>query len=338
MSLFKRPTSPYWYSEIDIGGHRSVRSTRTTSRREAEGFDRDHRKEIAALAGKPKRPTLTLDEGCARYWIEKGQHLGWAEHVERHLRWIVAGIGGGVLLTAAGNTEIGKLVDYRNALRAGPSGVNRTLAVFRQVLGRAQKAWGITIQHIDWKAHWQKEPKGRVRWLTLAEVVRLCSFLPEHIRLAVEWSIYTGCRREETFGMKWDKVDLERGYVEVEGKTGNRVVWLSAEARAVIERCDRTQIYVFDRTNWRKHWEAARKQAGITNFHWHDLRHTHATMLRQSGAPLEVVARSLGHSSIQVTQRYAHVDDREVKDALAKLPSLQETSGNVVPIRGRGAK
>jgi integrase len=332
MSVYKRKGSPFFYSEVEVGGHRSVRSTKTTSRREAEAFDRDHRKEIAQRAGKPKPKTLTLDGACARYWIEKGQHLGWAEHVERHLKWIVASIGGDLVLSDVGNEDIGKLASYRQTRGSGASGANRTLAVCRQVLGRAKKAWGIQVQHIDWKAHLLKEPKGRVRWITLAEAVRLCSFLPEHIKLAVMWSIYTGCRREETLGMKWTKVDLERGSVEIIGKTGTRVVWLSAEARGVLERCDRGRAYVFDRTNWRKHWEAARKDAGLTDFHWHDLRHTHATWLRQGGAPLEIVARSLGHSTIAVTQRYAHVDDREVKDALRTLPSLTEASENVVPM------
>lgn len=335
MSVYKRPGSPNWYSEVVVRGHRSVRSTRTTSRREAEAYDREHRKEITARAGKPKRASLTLDEACGRYWIEKGQHLGWAEDVKRHLKWIVAGTAGDLSLPDVSTADVGRLVTFRQGRRAGASGVNRTLAVLRQVLGRAQKAWGIPIQHIDWKAHWQREPKGRVRWITLAEAVRLISFLPPHIRLAVEWCLYTGCRREETFGLKWVKVDLERGSCEVSGKTGTRIVWLSAEGRAILEQCNREMPYVFDRTNWRKHWEKAKREAGITDFRWHDLRHTHATWLRQGGAPLEIVARSLGHSTIAVTQRYAHVDDREVKDALRQLPSLSEASGNVVPMKGK---
>jgi integrase len=337
MSVFKRPTSPYWYSEVDIGGHRSVRSTRTTSRREAEAFDREHRKEVAKRAEKPRanRPSLILDDACGKYWIEKGKKLGWAVDVQRHLKWIVSGLERDMPVSDLATEHVGELVTFRQRMGAGAAGVNRTLAVLRQVLGRAQKAWGVSVKHIDWKAHLLKEPKGRTRWITLAEAVRLISFLPPHIRLAVEWSLYTGCRREETLGLRWIHVELERGYAEIDGKTGKRVVWLSAEARAIIEQCDRSGTHVFDRTNWRKHWEAARKAAGLTDFHWHDLRHTHATWLRQGGAPLEIVARSLGHSTIAVTQRYAHVDDREVKDALRTLPSLSEASGNVVPMKGK---
>lgn len=338
MSVYKRAGSPFWYSEIRIGHVRSVRSTGTASRREAEAFDREHRKEIKAQSGKPQRPSLTMDEACGRYWIERGQHLGWAEHVARHLKCIVRNCEGLTIGTLS-NADICALVRNRISSGAGAAGVNRTLAVVRQVLETAKKAWGLEVPHIDWKAHWQKEPKGRVRWLTPGEAQRLCQALPFHVRLAVEWSLYTGTRKGETYSLRWEHIDLERGQARiVGGKTGDRIVWLSAEARAVLDQCQRRGPYVFDRTNFRKHFEKALITAQIENFHWHDLRHTHATWLRQGGAPLEIVARSLGHATIQVTQRYAHVDDQEVKDALRKLPSLAVDSGNVVPIKSRGPK
>jgi integrase len=339
MSVFKRAGSPFYYSEIVYRGLRSVRSTKTSSRREAEAFDREHKKQIVAKAGKPKRPSLTVDEACGRYWIEKGQHLGWAEHVQRHLRWIVSAIGSQTVASVE-NHDVANLAAFRIDSGAGAAGVNRTLAVFRQVVGRASVSWGVTVQKIDWKEHFQKEPKGRVRWLTPAEAQRLCEALPEHVRLAVEWSLYTGTRKGETYGLRWADVDFERGIAEVQGKTGKRSVWLSAEARAVLEAAKtyayHPNRYVFDRTNQRKLFTKALEDCGLTDFHWHDLRHTHATWLRQGGAPLEIVARSLGHSTIQVTQRYAHVDDQEVKDALRKLPSLTPSATNVVPLKKKG--
>lgn len=337
MSIFKRAGSPYYYSEVVRGDIRSVRSTKATSEREARAFDRQHVKEVEARAKKPRKASLTLDEACGRYWIEKGQHLGWSEHVARHLKWIVETLGR-IGVSELGNAEVGDLRCYRTRQGAGAAGVNRTLAVLRQVLGKAQKSWGLEVQHIDWKAHWQKEPKGRVRWLTPAEAQRLCEALPEHVRLAVEWSLYTGTRKSETFGLRWEDVDLERGQATVSGKTGKRVLWLSAEARAVLARASRSSPFVFERTNHRKLFVAAVKVAGLSDFTWHDLRHTHATWLRQCGAALEIVARSLGHATIQVTQRYAHVDDQEVKEALRKLPSLDASAGNVVPLKSRAPK
>lgn len=337
MSIFKRAGSPFYYSEIVRGGIRSVRSTKTASEREARAFDKLHAREIEARARKPRKPSLTLDEACGRFWIEKGQHLGWSDHVARHLRWIVSS-GGQLSLDTVSNEVVAAIVDFRKARGAGAAGVNRTLAVLRQLLGRSQKAWNQDVPHIDWRAHWQREPKGRVRWLTPAEAQRLCEELPEHVRLAVEWSLYTGTRKSETFGLRWEDVDMQRGTATVQGKTGRRSVWLSAEARAVISRATHSGPLVFDRTNNRKLFAAGVASCGLENFHWHDLRHTHATWMRQAGAPLEIVARSLGHSTIQVTQRYAHVDDQEVKDALRKLPSLDASAGNVVPLKSRAPK
>lgn len=332
MSIFRRRGSPFYYSEVVRNGIRSIRSTKTASEREARAFDRQHVKEVEARARKPRKSSLTLDEACGRYWIEKGQHLGWSDHVQRHLRWIVDSCGSSTV-AGFGNAEAGIVASDRKRSGAGPAGVNRTLAVLRQVLGRAQKAWGLDVQHIDWKAHWQKEPKGRVRWLTPAEAQRLCEALPEHVRLAVEWSLYTGTRKSETYGLRWEDVDLARGVATVTGKTGSRIVWLSADSLAVLARCSRAGQFVFDRTNHRRHFAKALSDVGLSDFHWHDLRHTHATMLRQKGAPLEIVARSLGHSTIQVTQRYAHVDDQELKDALSRLPSLTNLPFNVVKLK-----
>lgn len=55
--------------------------------------------------------------------------------------------------------------------------------------------------------------------------------------------------------------------------------------------------------------------------------------MRQAGAPLEVVQRALGHTLITTTQRYAHVDDAEIRDALRKLPDLGSAGGNVVKLK-----
>jgi integrase len=223
VSIFKRPGSPYWQSEVKIGGIRSCRSSKTASRREAEAFDRQHRAEIAAKAkaqkGRPKQQEMTLDEACGRYWIERGSKLGWAEHVARHLRWI-AGSAGTMPLSAVANDTVAAIARDRQAAGAGAAGINRTLAVLRQVMGSALRSWGIPIQPIDWKAHWQKEPKGRTRWLTPEEARRLCDALPERVRLAVEWSLYTGTRKSETYGLRWCDVDLERNQARiVKGKT-----------------------------------------------------------------------------------------------------------------------
>lgn len=69
-----------------------------------------------------------------------------------------------------------------------------------------------------------------------------------------------------------------------------------------------------------KHWftEAVR-QVEIKDFHWHDLRHTFATRLREKGVPLEDIADLLGHKGLGMTRRYAHTNLARLHQAVSRL-------------------
>jgi len=335
MSLFRRAGSPYWYSEIQVRGARVVRSTGTSDKREAARFERALRESLKRETAAKPRLAMTLSQAAARFWNEHGKDLRSARSTHWNVNRFMQFFGEDLLLCELSNKHVAELVEARKADGAAAAGINRTLAALRQVHRMASRRWDEPVKSIDWSQHWRQEPKERVRWLTPAEATRLLDELPEHIRLAAEWSLYTGCRKSETFGLRWSDVDLERGFATVQGKTGARTVWLSAEARGVLDRSPRQSTAVFDGTNHRKLFEAAAKACAISDFRWHDLRHTHATWLRQAGAPLEVVQRSLGHTLITTTQRYAHVDDAEIREALRKLPDLSTASGNVVRLKGR---
>lgn len=84
-----------------------------------------------------------------------------------------------------------------------------------------------------------------------------------------------------------------------------------------------------------KTFDAALKDAAITDFRWHDLRHTYATWLGKAGAPLEVVSKALGHSSVTVTMKYRHVLHSEVREAMQRMPTLSTHTENVFPLKRR---
>jgi len=226
------------------------------------------------------------------------------------------------------------LVRTLEARGQGRVGTNRMLSVLRAAHRMAMKRWGCQTRHIDWLVFRHKEPKARVRWITREEATILIGLLPPHIALIVEFALYTGLRKAEILSLKWENVNFAKGEIVVIVKGGHwRTVPLSDAAIAVLQRAPREWPEVFDGKNLRKHFEAAVRSAGLVDFNFHDLRHTFATWNRRNGAALEIVQRALGHSSIQVTQKYAHVDDSEVRAASNTISAIMPE--NVVRIDSR---
>ncbi|MNV98593.1 Tyrosine recombinase XerC [compost metagenome] len=69
----------------------------------------------------------------------------------------------------------------------------------------------------------------------------------------------------------------------------------------------------------RDSWAEARKICGLEHVRWHDLRHTCASWLVMAGVPLHTVSEVLGHSSMAMTRRYAHLSPEHLSDAIKKI-------------------
>jgi hypothetical protein len=247
------------------------------------------------------------------------------------LRYIVTGIPKETPLADLSTKHITEFVaDMRHAGR-GEISINRTVTCLQGVHNRASKAWEETVRVIDWRKLKTRE-RARIRFLEHDEAQRLMSELPVHIRAVVLFILTTGLRKVEAFRLTWDKVRTGSVLVVVKGGY-EREVLLSPEAALVLAETPRAGRYVFDTTNWRRHFEAARQRADVADIRWHDLRHTLATWLGRSGAPLEVIRDQLGHSSISVTQKYRHVVSSEVRESLQRLPTIGPSSGSVVPFK-----
>jgi integrase len=179
----------------------------------------------------------------------------------------------------------------------------------------------------------EKGEKKRLRWLRPEEASRLleacrASRNPVLADL-VEFSLFTGLRQSEALGLTWDRVERARGVVLLEEtKNGERrEVPLSAAADAVLARrwTPESAGYVFGSSNWNTHrtaWEAAVRRAKITNLRFHDLRHTFASWLAQKGRPLKEIQEALGHKSLAMTMRYAHLSPDNLRAAVASLDGI----------------
>jgi site-specific recombinase XerD len=79
-----------------------------------------------------------------------------------------------------------------------------------------------------------------------------------------------------------------------------------------------------DQDEWthRQWWDAVRKESKVSDFHWHDLRHTFASRLVMSGVDIYTVNKLMRHETLQVTKRYAHLADAHLQQAVERFPSV----------------
>jgi integrase len=205
--------------------------------------------------------------------------------------------------------------------------VNRTLAILRHLLRLAHDEWEVldTAPRI----RMEREPEGRLRWLTPEDAARLLEACRESrndgLVDLVEFALFTGMRRGEALGLTWDRVDRARGVVQLEEtKSGKRrEVPLNSRADAVLaRRGSKSTGLVFGTRNWdhfRSAWERAVERAKLADFHFHDLRHSFASWAIQRGATLQEVKDLLGHSSLAMTLRYGHLAPEHLRSAVARL-------------------
>jgi len=136
-------------------------------------------------------------------------------------------------------------------------------------------------------------------------------------------------RKGELLGLTWDLVDMTHGFIRLkQTKNGKARALPFNETLWSVFSGLRTRLdvpWVFHDTagnRWkdvRHPFEAACLSAGLTDFHFHDLRHTFASWLMMRGVPLATVSNLLGHTSPTMTLRYAHLSPKHLTSAVRVL-------------------
>ncbi len=196
-----------------------------------------------------------------------------------------------------------------------PATVNRRLDVLRAA---ARWAWkqGLVTENLSGRVPRLREENARQVYLTPAQVRKLAESAPsETCKAAIMIAAYSGLRASELLSLTATPTRAASLTVNV-SKTGKpRLVPVSSTCRPYLRALPLGISYRFLIGQF---WEARRK-AGMEHVHWHDLRHTTASLLVNAGVDLFTIGKILGHSSPATTARYSHLNDASLKKAMAKL-------------------
>lgn len=300
-----------WHIDVAAPNGKRVRqSSGTNDRRAAQELHDQIKAQLWKQDKLGEKPVRTWDEACVRWLKEMGHKRTIADDAAK-IR-ILSSLRGLVLADITRDIVAGVV----EALPCGDTSKNRYLNLIRAIMRKAEREW----EWIDRAPTFRRyaEPKRRIRWLTKEEARRLIDELPPHLADMATFSLATGLRQANVLGLEWSQVDMQRRVAWIhpdQAKAGHAIgVPLNADAVAVLLRNmgqHKSRVFTYKGApladvGWDT-WKAALARAGIEDFRWHDLRHTWASWLVQSGTPLAALQAMGGWETPQMVQRYAHL-------------------------------
>jgi len=272
----------------------------------------------------------TLMELIERY--EKGHQDKIASaKQEAEIRWWKSHLGARRLfeitpvLVAEYRDRLKHEITIRNKPRSNGS-VRRHLAVLSHILNVAVKEFGWMQENPIMKVKKPKEASGSIRFLSQEERERLLKACRESSNLFLYpvtiLALSTGMRQGEIMNLHWSDVDLHNGRIillKTKNKESRRVPLGKTPLQMMrdlnkVRRKDTALLFPSNENpkrpmDLRFPWEKALRVAGIENFRFHDCRHSAASELAMNGASLAEIAEILGHKTLAMVKRYAHLSE-----------------------------
>jgi integrase len=264
------------------------------------------------------------------YAKQRSQLEWWKDQIGSYL---LADVTPSILAEHRDKLSLEKTV--RGKLRS-PSTVNRYLAIVSHLFTMAVKEWGWIESNPLLKLSKPKEPRGRIRFLDDEERNRLLKACKESdskfLYLVVVLALSTGARKMEILSLYWKDIDFERQVIILhETKNGDRrILPLAGQALKLLQshavqfNINQNDL-VFPAKNpanpidLRTPWENALKRSGIKEFRFHDLRHSAASYIAMNNGTLAEIAEILGHKTLQMVKRYAHLSDSHVSKVIERM-------------------
>jgi integrase len=326
-----------WGFTIQINGQQVRRYQSDWTREDAEA--ELAKKLLQVEPEKPKPVGITFGQAVERYLTAKARKRTLEEDRRQlqHLKMIFGAETPLAEITASRISQykadrlsaVRKIGHGRNATerRLTSAAVNRPLALLRHLLRLAHEEWEVLVAAP--RIRLEKEPQGRLRWLIQEEIAWLLNACGKsrnkELRAAVVIALNTGLRLSELLGLNWIYVDLSRGVVRLEiTKSGRRrEVPLNDDSyRALVSLTPKPEGRVFQTRFIKTAYNNAVTAAKLDDVNFHTLRHTFASWAVMRGVSLKELQELLGHASLAMTMRYAHLAPERLRSAVGRLAGL----------------
>ena len=223
--------------------------------------------------------------------------------------------------------------------QTSPVNADRELALLRHMFSCAVE-WKLVRENPARGIRLFKRENRRLRYLTKEQIHDLLKSLKGVARIVVLTALHTGMRKGELLGLRWEDVDWLSGSVHVRKSKNGEDRFVPMDSALVAElktwfRARRSE-FVFTWPNGRRvldmreTFNSTLSKLKIADFRFHDLRHTFASHFMMSGGDLYTLKEILGHKTVMMTQRYAHLSQThkrevaKVMDTFWTLPVVSE--------------
>jgi integrase len=298
-----------WQVDVQVGGRRARQTvgTKATALEVEAKLRRDLERERVGLS-----PNRTLKDALADY-LETGATA---------LRSFDSLLYVAKVIRPFCDRPIDRIADaaadvIRDGQKRGrtPATINRQLALLRR-LGNLAYKWGWTDSPAGKRVELLRENQERHVYLDQHQVAAIASQAAhEGTRDAIWLAATTGLRRGELLALRPEHYRDGALWLATSKSGRPRRVPVPADARYICERLPLAVTVVA----LRKDFDRARRAAGLPGVRFHDLRHTFASWAIDAGVDLRLLKDLMGHSTMQMTSRYAHLEDRHHDQAMRKM-------------------
>ncbi len=340
MAVTRREGSKYWYIQFQYNGRTYIKSSKTTNKQLAESIEAKWRTQLIEQHQLGIRSSIEIPKAFQMFSMSK-THIASHKYTDR---WCCRAVEFWSHLQFLHNIQTREIEQFRIHLQSLGYASQTIKHAMNQVQGTIKYCKKLGYQVSDVEMPTIKLPKGRLRYLTFEEEQRLLAevdpcrdvkgmasydarrpLLQQQMQDVYDLIILfldTGARHSEITTLTWERIDLEKGSINLwRPKVRNEsILYMTDRVHEVLTRrhAHSSSSFVFTsksgtaRKSLTHVFQRAFKRAGLEGCTAHTLRHTHATRLIQNGLNLYEVKEILGHADIQTTMRYAHIEQAKV--------------------------